>query len=177
MVKSYNIIDAIYAYYHVSLDNRWLIFFIPGNWEYESAEAWYPKTIWNENGIDVSIYSSYENYSGRKGYAEIGGCYYAAKLAVTEKLKMLNSQATVLILREVHEGYLMPVGVWNVREHVRETLESTPTVLNTKEELLGFIKSKMDITVNEWIKNCRILKELSYQKSLKSYINNSTLIQ
>ena len=176
MVKSYSSIDAIYAYYHVSLDNRWLIFFIPGKWEYESAEAWYPKTIWNENGVDVSIYSSYESYSGRKGYAETGGCYYAAKLAVTEKLKMLNSQATVLILREVHEGYLMPVGVWNVREHVRETLESTPTILNTKDELLNFIKSKMDITVNEWIKNCRILKELSYQKSLKGYINNSTLI-
>ena len=177
LVKSYNSIDAIYAYYHVSLDNRWLIFFIPGNWEYESAEAWYPKTIWNENGIDVSIFSSYENYKGRKGYAEIGGCYYAAKLAVTEKLKTLKAQAMVLILREVHEGYLMPVGVWNVREHVRETLESRPTILNTKEELFNFIRTKMDIKVHAWIENCRILRDLSFQRSLNSYISDSTLIK
>ncbi len=176
-VKGYNSVDAIYAYYHVSLDNRWLIFFIPGNWEYESAEAWYPKTIWNENGVEVSIYSSYENYKGRKGYAEIGGCYYAAKLAVTEKLKALKSQATVLILREVHEGYLMPVGVWNVREHVRETLEGTPTILNTKNELFAYITSKMDIKLASWIENCKILRELSFQRSLNSYVKGSSLVQ
>ena len=171
-VKEFDSIDAIYAFYHVSLDNRWLIIFMPGNWEYESAEAWYPKTVWNENGVDISIYSSYEGYKGRKTYAEIGGCYYAARLAVTEKLNEMQGQGKVMILREVHEGYLMPVGVWNVREHVREALTTVPTVMNTTEELFDFIRSKMDIKLEDWIRNCKILRDIKMQKRIGDYLIN-----
>jgi len=168
-VKEFDEIDSIHIYYNVSLDNRWMILFIPGRWKYESAEAWYPKTIWNEDGKTISIYSSYEGYTGRKTYAEIGGCYYAARLAVTEKLKLLQKQAMVIILREVHEGYLMPVGVWNVREHVRETLEKEPMVVHGTDEMFLTISKKMDIPVKDWIANCRALKELLYQRDLASY--------
>ncbi len=170
-VKSYQWIDTIYAYYHVSLDNRWLIFFLPGNWEYESMEAWYPNTVWNENGTDISIYSSYEGYFGRKKYAEIGGCYYAARLAVTEKLKMLEKQSKVLILREVHEGYLMPVGVWNVREHVRETLGERPVALHGLGEMFDYIKGKMDIKIQDWVVNSRMLKDLVSQRRIYDYVS------
>ncbi len=169
-VKSYESIDSVHAYYHVSLDNRWLIFFMPGNWQYESAEAWYPKTIWNENGTDISIYSSYEGYRGRKAYAEIGGCYYAAKLAVTEKLRELGKQAAVLILREVHEGYLLPVGVWNVREHVRETLAKKPVLLSNRREFFDYIKSKMGISIKDWVSNCRMLRDMISQRSIGEYL-------
>jgi hypothetical protein len=169
-VKDYESIDTIHAYYNVSLDNRWLILFIPGKWQYESSEAWYPKTIWNENGTDVSIYSSYEGYKGRKTYAEIGGCYYAAKLAVTEKLKSMKKQAMVLILREVHEGYIMPVGVWNVREHVRETLGTAPIILNGRQDIFNIIKEKMEIRPKDWIMNCRILRDIISQRGINDYI-------
>ncbi|MEM3841149.1 MAG: Nre family DNA repair protein [Candidatus Micrarchaeaceae archaeon] len=171
-VKEFDSLDSIYAFYHVSLDNRWLIVFMPGNWEYESAEAWYPNTVWNENGIDISIYSSYEGYNGRTTYAEIGGCYYAARLAVAEKLTEMKGQGRVIILREVHEGYLMPVGVWNVREHVREALTTPPIVLNTTEELFELIQEKMDITLSEWIRNCRILRDIKMQKRISDYLIN-----
>ncbi len=170
IIKENNVVDAIYAYYNVSLDNRWLIFFIPGNWEYESLETWYPKTVWNMNGNDVSIYSSYEGYRGRSTYAEIGGCYYAARLAVTEKLDMLKKQATVLILREVHDGYIMPVGVWNVREHVRETLSMKPEILHTTGEMIGYIKSRLSIPVGNYIANSTILKNILMQKKLSNYV-------
>lgn len=168
-VKGYESVDAIYAFYHISLDNRWLIFFIPGNWEYESAEAWYPKTIWNESGSEVSIYSSYESYQGRKAYAEIGGCYYAAKVAVTEKLLSMKRQAKVMILREVHEGYLMPVGVWNVREHVREALEKEPAILHGTGELFSYVKDKMGISTRDWILNCKILRDMLRQPRLANF--------
>ncbi len=173
-VKDYDVIDSIHAYYNVALDNRWLIFFIPGRWQYESVEAWYPKTIWNESGNDISIYSSYEGYHGRKKYAEIGGCYYAAKLAVTEKLKSMERQAMVIILREVHEGYSMPVGVWNVREHVRETLEKEPTILSSRSELFGYIQSRMEIKNKDWIKNCRMLHDMISQKGINDYLHEAS---
>ncbi len=165
-VKNYDNIDAIHAYFNTSFDNRWLIFFVPGNWQYESMEAWWPKTIWNENGSNISIYSSYESYYGRKTYAEIGGCYYAARLAVTEKLQQLNKQAIVLILREVHEGYTMPVGVWNVREHVRETLTNEPLILNNINDMFNIIKEKLSIKPESWVKNGKLLADLYKQKRL-----------
>ena len=168
-VKSYDPVDAIYAYYNVALDNRWLIFLIPGNWQYESIEAWYPKTVWNENGVDISIFGSYEQYTGRKSYAEIGGCYYSGRLAITEKLQLLKRQAVALILREVHEGYLMPVGVWNVREHVRETLEKEPQILHSTNEMFDCIKSKLEIGRNDWIRNSVILRNLISQKRINEY--------
>ncbi len=170
-VKGYDPIDAIHAYTSTALDNRWLIFFIPGNWQYESIEAWYPHTVWNENGKDVSIFGSYENYNGRKHYAEIGGCYYSGRLAVTEAMLSLQKQAMALILREVHEGYLMPVGVWNVREHVRETLETRPAILHSVKDMFEFVKRTFEIGTNDWIKNSTILTELLRQKRLLEYIS------
>ena len=169
-IKQNNLVDAVYAYYNVALDNRWLIFFILGKWQYESIEAWYPKTIWNESGTDISIYSSYEGYGGRSTYAEIGGCYYAARLAVTEKLKELGKQGTVLILREVHDGYIMPVGVWNVREHVRQTLQTAPAVLQSPNEIWNFIAQRLEISSKSWIANSRILKDILTQRKMAEYI-------
>ena len=169
-IKEYDSVDAIYAYYKVALDNRWLIFFMPGNWEYESIEAWYPNTIWNAGGSEISIYSSYEGYKGRKTYAEIGGCYYSARLAVTEKLEGMKMQGRVLILREVHDGYIMPVGVWNVREHVRETLESEPTVLNGIKDVFGFIRQKLEIPPNAWVANSGLLSRIIKQRRIGDYL-------
>ena len=169
-VKTYNPVDAIYAYYNVALDNRWLIFFIPGKWEYESIEAWYPKTVWNEDGINISIFGSHEGYRGRKTYAEIGGCYYSGRLAITEKLGLMKRQATALILREVHDGYIMPVGVWNVREHVRQTLETRPVVLHTYQDMMEFTKQRLEISPGDWIRNSAILKGLSSQMRIAKYI-------
>ncbi len=165
-IKSYNNIDSIRIYENYSLDNRWLIIFVPGSWEYESMEAWYPNTTWNASGTDVEIGASYEPYDGRKTYAEIGGCYYAARLAVSELLEKIKVQAKVIILREVHSGYIMPVGVWNVREHVREALRSTPKTMANISETFSYVSKKMEIPIGTWIKNSRLLKNLLYQKRL-----------
>ncbi|MGC8647438.1 MAG: Nre family DNA repair protein [Candidatus Micrarchaeia archaeon] len=172
-IKHYDEVDSIYAFYNTALDNRWLIFFIPGMWQYESIEAWYPNTIWNEGNGSISIFSSYEPYEGRRTYAEIGGCYYAARLAVSEKLEEMKKQAIVLILREVHEGYLMPVGVWNVREHVRQTLQSAPIAVSDIGEMFKLIKEHLEIDPYTWVRNSSLLRELLMQKRLSEYIARS----
>ncbi len=169
-VRDYESVDAIRAYFNVALDNRWLILFMPGNWQYESIEAWWPGTVWNEDGRNISIFGSYEGYKGRKTYAEIGGCYYSGRLAVTEKLKSLKKQAVALILREVHEGYIMPVGVWNVREHVRETLATEPEILYSSKEMFECIAKRLDIKVAHWVKNSRILNDILTQKRISDYV-------
>lgn len=157
-VKEYDTLDSIRVYKTVALDNRWLVVMIPGAWEYELVEAWYPNTTWNESNRQIEIFSSYEAFSGRKTYAEIGGCYYAARLASCELLDKIKKQAKVVILREAHPGYIMPVGVWNVREHVRHALKGEPVILENMEQLFGYIHSTMDIDIPTWIHNSTLLK-------------------
>lgn len=157
-IKQFESIDSVRIYYSVALDNRWMIIMVPGSWSYELVEAWYPHTSWNPDGKEVSIFSSHELYEGRSRYAEIGGCYYAARLAVSELLMKEQRQASVMILREAHPGYIMPMGVWNVREHVRESLKGAPVVLGSFKEALGYIGKKMAIPVEVWLKNSEILR-------------------
>ncbi len=165
-IKEYNPIAGIRVYENIALDNRWVIIMFPGSWEYESIEAWYPNTTWNLNGTEIDMGSSYESYNGRKTYAEIGGCYYAARLAVSELLDSCKSQAKVVILREVHQGYIMPVGVWNVREHVRETLRKAPKAFESVEGVLKHASALLDIPVVEWVKNSMLLRNILRQRRL-----------
>ena len=165
-VKENQPIDSIRLYLNTALDNRWAILMVPGSWEYELVEAWYPNTTWNREGAEIAIYSSYEPFDGRSKYAEIGGCYYAARLASSELLDKIGGQAKVVILREAHPGYIMPVGVWNVREHVRDTLRSEPLMFDSVKEALAKVSTFMDIAIPAWIKNSALLRNLLFQKTL-----------
>ncbi len=112
---------------------------------------------------------SYESYKGRSKYAEIVGAYYAARLAVAEKLHQIQKQASVLILREVHENYSIPVGVWQVREHLRQILKKSPQILNTTLDIPKFISNNFTIPSINWIKNSKILTNIFTQKKLSNY--------
>ncbi|MDE1768918.1 MAG: hypothetical protein KGH62_06175, partial [Candidatus Micrarchaeota archaeon] len=64
-VKQCDTIDSYRVYHSVALDNRWIVIMAPGEWSYELVEAFYPKTTWNLDGQNISIFSSHELYSGR----------------------------------------------------------------------------------------------------------------
>jgi len=162
-------INEFRVYVNVHLDNRWAVLMMPAQWSYELIEAWYPKTTWNPDGYGISIMGSHEGFNGRTTYAEIGGCYYAARLAVNEKLTEERRQASVVILREAHPGYILPVGVWNVRENVRKALKTEPRKFNTIKESFEYISQIMSIPIPRWIKNSAILKEYLFQTKLESF--------
>ena len=110
-----------------------------------------------------------DSYKGRAAYAEIGGCYYAARLAVNELLNKERRQAGAIIMRESHPGYIMPIGVWNVRESVRRTLKEPYRKFDTLHEALVHVSEKMDIPIQRWIKNSAILKNKLFQKKLEDF--------
>ncbi len=168
-VKEYRPIDEYRIYETWELDNRWIILMMPRTWIYELVEAWYPETAWNPYGKDIAIISSHEHYEGRKKYAEIGGCFYAARLAVAERLKEEGKQAGTVILRETHPGYIMPVGVWNVRENVRNALKNEPKKFETMKDALFYISTRLDIKIDVWIKNSEVLKDALYQTRLEDF--------
>lgn len=167
--KTYPWMNEYRVYYHNQFDNRWAVLMMPSEWQYELIEAWYPNTTWNPYGRTISIFNSYEFYKGRTTYAEIGGCYYSARLAVNELLNKERRQAGAIVLREAHPGYIMPIGVWNVRESVRKALKEQYQKFDTLDQALVFISEKMDIPLQRWIRNSAVLKNKLYQKRLEDF--------
>lgn len=169
-VKQSPLINEYRVYELNEFDNRWIILMVPGAWSYELIEAWYPKTTWNPFGAQVSIFSDSEGFKGRSEYPEIGGCYFASRLAVSELLESEKRQAAVVVMRESHPGYIMPLGVWLVRESVRKALKGTPGKFADLESALGYVSSKFDIPVGTWIKNSAVLKNAMQQRTLSSFV-------
>lgn len=169
-IKLFNTVDEYRVYESVQLDNRWEVLMIPVNWCYELVEAWYPSTVWNPNGTRVVIFSDHEKFEGRTTYAQIGGCYYAARLAVGELLLKERRQAGVVILREAHPGYIMPVGVWNVRENVRASLKNPPKKFDTMQKVLDYVSTRLDIPIKQWLHHSAVLRDELYQRRISDYV-------
>ncbi|NWG10923.1 hypothetical protein HXY33_04115 [Candidatus Bathyarchaeota archaeon] len=168
-VKTYPEINEYKVYESRYLGNLFEVIMIPSMWSYEAIEAWYPGTVWNPSGRNVVMFGDSEGYEGRTTYAEIGGCYYAARLAVCELLMKERRQATVIVLREAHPGYIMPVGVWQVRENVRNAMRQKPYLFNTLDEVLKFIGSKFQIPLQKWIMRSELLKNALFQKKITDF--------
>lgn len=172
-IKRYPEINEFRVYESTYLDNRFEVLMIPAKWSYESMEAWYPGTIWNPYSQFTIILSDWESYYGRTEYAKIGGCYYSARLAVTEKLEEERRQASVIIIREARPGYIMPVGVWQVRENVRNAMKQKPLKFNNLDEALTWIGSRLRIPLEKWIANSSLLKKFIYQKRITDFLNKN----
>lgn len=162
-------LSEIWVYRLTALDNRWLIVLLPGAYRYESIETWYPNTLWNPNPTRVVMIGDHEGYRGRTTYASIGGCYYAARLATSEALLRLGRQAGVLVLREVHAGEILPLGVWNVREHVRVALRSPPEKLSGLPELAERIRATFAIPLDRWLRSSALLHDARTQRRLDDW--------
>ena len=158
------------VYRLTALDNRWLIALLPGTFRYESIETWYPNTLWNPSGAQVVMMGDHEGFRGRTTYASIGGCYYAARLAVSETMLRTGHQGGALILREVHPGEILPLGVWNVREHVRAALAQAPEVLGTLADLHRVIGETFAIPLERWQRQSALLHEARTQRRLDEYL-------
>ncbi len=168
-VKTFPEINEFRVYESVYLDNVFEILMLPQAWSYESMEAWYPGTTWNPDGDSVVIYSDAEGYGGRTSYAAIGGCYYSARLATCELLVKEQRQATVVVLREARPGYIMPIGVWQVRENVRNAMRQQPYKFNTLKDTLRFVSGKFLIPMQQWIGQGKLLRQALFQKRLSDF--------
>lgn len=168
-VKTYPEISEYRVYESNYLDNVFEILLLPQQWSYESMEAWYPGTVWNPNGSSVAIYSDYEGNSGRTTYASIGGCYYSGRLAICEQLLRERRQATAIVLREARPGYIMPIGVWQVRENVRNAMHQKPLKFNTLAQTLQYVSGKFEIPIQRWISLSSLLQKALFQRRISDY--------
>lgn len=162
-INEYRVYESQY------LDNIFEVLMIPREWNYEAIEAWYPGTVWNPDGKQTVMFGDWEGHDGRTTYAEIGGCYYAARLAVCELLVKERRQATVIVLREAHPGYIMPVGVWQVRENVKNAMRQKPLTFNTLNEALGRIATQFTIPLQSWIRESHLVRNALFQKRITDF--------
>ncbi len=163
-------LSEILLYRFTALDNRWFVAFLPGAFRYESIEAWYPRTLWNPTTTAIVMLGDHEGFQGRTTYASMGGCYYAARLAVSEQLLGLGRQAGALVFREVHPGEILPLGVWNVREHVRAALQRPAEHVPDLPALLDRLRSTFEIPLERWLLQSALLHEVRTQRRLDEWV-------
>jgi DNA repair protein NreA len=153
-VDSFNVIQ----YNHFS--NYYSIIFIPSEvWSFEMVEAWYDK----DNEKKFFLESDCEvAYSGLDHYPRIAGAYFAAKLAVLEYLIAKKRKCSVLILREIRPEYLVPLGVWQIREGIREALRSLKGSNNNSfpdfKTALLYASNEMKVPLLRWLNRSQIYK-------------------
>jgi len=169
-VRGYPPIDKFHLYRYQYLDNVYCAILSPRNWEYECIEAWFPGTTWNETGVVPAMMGDHEPYEGRTTYASIGGCYYSTRLAVLEALNRMQRQAAALVLREIRPGYILPVGVWNVRESVRAALRTKPLIFDTFKQALEFTCKGLIIRAGTWMRNSTLIRNEIFQRRLNQYL-------
>jgi hypothetical protein len=83
----------------------------------------------------------------------------------------------VVVLREARPGYIMPVGVWQVRENVRNAMRQKPHLFNTLDESLKFISRRFKIPLRRWILQSELLKNALFQKKITDFFSGCARIQ
>jgi len=169
-IKKNPLINEYRVYESELLGNKFLVIMFPDTWQYEFMEAWYPGTAWNPDRNMIAIGGDYEPYKGRTTYAQIGGCYYAARLATTEYLEREGRQASILIFREAYPEYILPLGVWVVREGLRKAYKNKPLKFNTLEETLKYVSTRLKTEMKYWIEESKLLENYIKQKRILDYI-------
>lgn len=168
-IKGYEPLEEYRVYHLEHHSNLFLAILMPERWSFDWLEAWFPRTTWNPEGTKPAVMGDGEPYGGRRDYPEIGGCYYACRLAVAEALAREKKQASALVLREIHPGFLLPLGVWFVRESVRRMMRETPRTFEGLGEALAYARTKLTVPLEEWIRHSYLLQRCLFQRKLTDF--------
>ncbi len=161
------------AYFGGAWGNHYLVLFFPEVWSYELFETYleYQINPWSKKGHFYS--TDYENYEGRKNYAEeTAGGYYAARLPVLETMKGLKRQQAALVLRFITPEYTIPLGVFVCREAARKSVQSKPVSFSSPESMLQYatelIQSRFGFDISVLLKESKLLRNQA-QRKLSSF--------
>ncbi len=159
-IREFEEINEIYIFHNFSLGNSYFVLFLPGKWEFENFESWSPNSIWAGETNEPVTTVEYESFHGRSDYAEkqIGG-YYASRYSVVEQLHRTRRQARVVVIREISEEYIVPIGVFQVQEGVKTALCSKPLRFASIKEALSSLSMKTKVPVERYVRLSNILNQ------------------
>jgi hypothetical protein len=163
-IETFPTIDFFNVHKHIHLGNYYSVILIPDDiWSFEMQEAWYD----NNGNLGVGI--DFENANGLDHYPSIAGAYFAARLGVTEHLLKRRHKAAALILREIRPEYVMPLGVWQIREGIRKALDREGNQFENFQNALSFACVNLSVSKSEWIRNSRIYKNMREQMRITDF--------
>jgi DNA repair protein NreA len=167
-IRNYDIIDSFQVREFRSLNNYYAVLLLPTAWQYEWMEAFL-----HILGNEEMIFSDYEHNGGKKGYSRVGGCYYSCKMAVVEALSWEKKQAGAIIFREAYPGYV-PLGVFNVRENVRNAMNRPAAEFENIKAALMEISTSLELPLKRFIQQSDLLQEQikSKQMTLSSFVGS-----
>ncbi|MGH9954001.1 MAG: hypothetical protein ACRD5J_20490, partial [Nitrososphaeraceae archaeon] len=165
---SYAQIDLFEVYKHSHLGNYYSIILIPDDvWSFEMKEVWF------DNNGNLGMGVDFEDARGLDHYPSIAGAYFAARLGVAEHLSQRRRKAAALVLREIHSDYVMPVGVWQIREGIRVALKNEKRQFESFENALSFACKSLSASRKEWIRGSKIIEQKKEQMRITDFLTNN----
>jgi hypothetical protein len=157
-------IDLFEVTRYSHLANYYSIILIPDDrWIFEMIESWFT------SGGQVATGADNEDERVLNHNPTIAGAYFAARLAVAEHLARRHKKAGAIVLREIHPNYVMPLGVWQIREGVREALKKPPQKFERFDHAMSFACSYMSLSKNEVVQKGRLWKSFKGQTKISDF--------
>lgn len=164
-IVSYAQIDLFEVYKHAHLGNYYSVILIPDDvWSFEMKEVWF------DNNGNLGMGIDFEDARGLDHYPSIAGAYFAARLGVAEHLSQRRRKGAALVLREIHSDYVMPVGVWQIREGIRVALKNEKRQFESFENALSFACISLSASRKEWIRGSKIIEQKKEQMRITDFL-------
>jgi DNA repair protein NreA len=152
-VRKCTVIDTWRVHEFSSLHNNYAVILMPTDWQYEWSEAFL-----HVLGNEELVFSDQEGRKKKTAYSSLGGCYYSCRMAVLEALAREQKQAGAIILREALHGYV-PMGVFNVRENVRNAMKQPPVEFEDIRTALSHLSQKFTLPMTRFIQKGELLRK------------------
>ena len=166
-IRDYPEIRDIVIFTSEKFGNHFEILLIPRCFSFELIEIWHPNSVWSEK---LWIGSDREGYGGKKGYSSLAGGYYAARTAAVEYLHAIRRQASVFIVREILPDYWAPLGVWVIREAVRDALAGRGMRFDSVGGALSKMQTRIRTPHDRWRGEMQLLDECRFQRTLTEFL-------
>jgi len=160
-VKKNTVIDTWRVHEFSSLHNNYAVILLPTAWQYEWSEAFL-----HVLGNEELIFSDHEGWKKKTEYSPLGGCYYSCKMAVLESLAREQRQAGAIILREALHGYV-PMGVFNVRENVRNAMQQPAAEFEGIREVLRHLSGRFTLPMEKFVKEGDLLRSVLWERQCR----------
>jgi hypothetical protein len=157
-------IDLFEVTMYSHLANYYSVILVPcDRWNFEMIESWFTSRGQIATGTDN------EDERALNHNPTIAGAYFAARLAVAEQLAHRHKKAAAIVLREIHPKYVMPLGVWQIRQGVREALKKSPQKFERFDDAMSFACSYMSLSKYEVTQKSWLWKSFKNQTKISDF--------
>ncbi len=173
-LRDFKEIEDITVYHGGFYGNYFTFLLLPERWGFENFENWMKGSIYSLASKGYLISQDHEDlkyssvYRGKSKYSNQAGGYYAARISLLYHLHKLRRQAKVISFREITPEYLVPSGVWVVREASRVALTAQPRTFQTREEAENYVDSVLLTPLQEYKNRSFLL----VQRSLDEFFSD-----